>query len=76
VARRAAHGGVGVILSFLFPDDGNMVILVDDEGIDWLERGLDAVRGSEPGHEWSSPSLSEDGVAELILRRAADADPS
>jgi hypothetical protein len=65
-----------VILSFLFPDDGNMVILVDDEGIDWLERGLDAVRGSEPGHEWSSPSLSEDGVAELILRRAADADPS
>jgi hypothetical protein len=61
-----------MILSFLFPDDGNMVILMDEEGIDWLEQGLAAVRASEPGEEWSSPALSEEGVAELILRRAGE----
>ena len=50
-------------------EDGQTVIEADQEGIDWLRRGLDQLEERELGGELSSPALSSDGVGEVILRR-------
>jgi hypothetical protein len=59
-----------VQLTFEFPSDGNTVLLMDLEGIDYLKEGIEDLRNLPPGSEVSSPGLSEDGVSEIILRRA------
>lgn len=60
-------------------DDGNMVITLDEEGIDWLERGLTQLREAEPGEELSCPSIGSDGktgeptgVSDFVLKRVVD----
>lgn len=58
-------------------DDG-LVLTLDEEGIDYLERGLQQLRDADPGEEVTTPSLESNpetgspiGVSEFILRRAA-----
>lgn len=57
-------------------DDG-MVITLDEEGIDYLQHGLEQLRDKEPGEMVTSPSLDNDpetgepkGVSEFVLKRA------
>lgn len=57
-------------------DDG-LRLTLDEDGIAWLERGLEQLRAAEPGTELTTPSLDSDadtgeptGVSEVVLRRA------
>jgi len=40
-------------------EDGNWVQEFDDEGIDYLIKGLEELRDQEPGTEMCTPSVSE-----------------
>lgn len=49
-------------------EDGDQIIEADEEGIDYLIEGLEALRKSAPADTVETPFLSEDGVGTLILR--------
>lgn len=56
-------------------DDGDFVLELDVEGIDYLTQGLEALRDVSPGAEKFSDSLVSNGgtpvgVGSFILRRA------
>jgi hypothetical protein len=59
-------------------DDGDFVMEVDAEAIDYLIDGLTELRGKEPGESLTSPSLVQStegepqGVGDWVLLRAAD----
>jgi anti-sigma regulatory factor (Ser/Thr protein kinase) len=50
-------------------DDGNFEILLDDEGIDYLERGLAQLRDTDLDHMLTTPSITVDGVGEFMMKR-------
>lgn len=54
-------------------DDGNFELVLDEEGIDYLEDGLTELRRMQPGQAVSAPSITGDGVGEFLLKRADDA---
>lgn len=60
-------------------DDGDYVMEMDAEAIDYLTRGLQQLRGSDAGTELATESLVSDGdtgepegVGWLVLLRAED----
>lgn len=53
-------------------DDGNFEIVLDHEGINYLEDGLTELRLMQPGGAVSTPSITEDGVGDFRLRRVPD----
>lgn len=53
--------------------DGNFELVLDDEGIDFLEDGLTELRRMQPGNAVTSPFIDEKGVGDFKLRRAKDA---
>lgn len=66
-----------MILNF-FDEDDNPVIEFDEDGIEYLERGLAQARGLEDGEQIVAPTLvsapdgAPVGVGELTLRRVAE----
>lgn len=69
------------MINKLFEDeDGNVVHLLDAEGIDYLIDGLRELRDEEPDTELTTPTVhaDEEGVMQkmglMILRRAEDVD--
>jgi hypothetical protein len=55
-------------------DDGDFELILDGEGIDFLEQGLTELRYLESGSAVASPLLDSNGVARFRLKRVADAD--
>ena len=53
-------------------DDGNFELVLDDEGINYLEDGLTELRRMQPGEAVSTPSITEEGVSYFMLRRVPD----
>lgn len=56
-------------------DDKNLVLVFDEEAIDYFIEGLEELRTLEPGDEMSTPSVTTDAegipteVGLMILRR-------
>jgi hypothetical protein len=53
-------------------DDGNFELVLDTEGITYLEAGLAELRYMNSGDAAQTPSITEDGVGEFMLRRARE----
>lgn len=53
-------------------EDGNFELVLDTEGITYLEDGLAELRYMSSGESVSTPSVSEDGVSEFMLKRVED----
>jgi hypothetical protein len=53
-------------------DDGNFELVLDDEGIEYLEQGLTELRYMPSGESATTPSITEDGVSEFMLTRAKE----
>lgn len=53
-------------------DDGNFELLLDDEGIDYLEKGLAQLRDTDSEHMLTTPSITVDGVGEFVMKRVID----
>jgi hypothetical protein len=54
-------------------DDGNFELILDAEGIDYLEDGLTELRHMQSGEAVATPSITKEGVSEFMLKRAEDA---
>lgn len=54
-------------------DDGNFELILDDEGINFLEDGLTELRRMQPGGAVTTPSNTKEGVSDFMLMRATDA---
>jgi hypothetical protein len=54
-------------------EDGDFELILDDEGINYLEDGLTELRRMSPGEAVTTPSITRDGVSEFHLKRADDA---
>jgi hypothetical protein len=54
-------------------DDGNFELILDDEGINYLEDGLTELRRMQPGEAVATPSITADGVSDFMLKRVSDA---
>lgn len=54
-------------------EDGNVELVLDDEGIDYLEDGLTELRRMPDGEAVTTPSITEDGVSDFMLKRVSDA---
>jgi hypothetical protein len=50
-------------------DDGHFELILDDEGIDYLEDGLTELRRMPTGGALDTPSITSNGVGEFRLRR-------
>lgn len=53
-------------------DDGNFELALDVEGIDYLEQGLAELRYMDSGEALGSPSISEGGVSEFMLKKVRE----
>lgn len=53
-------------------DDGNFELILDAEGIDYLEEGLTELRRMQPGEALAAPSITKEGVSEFMLKRVSD----
>lgn len=54
-------------------EDGNFELILDEEGIDYLEDGLTELRRMQPGEAVATPSITSEGVSEFMLKRVEDA---
>lgn len=54
-------------------EDGNVELVLDDEGINYLEDGLTELRRMPCGESVSTPSITDDGVSDFMLKRVDDA---
>lgn len=61
-------------------DDGNMIQEFDEEAIDYFIQGLEELRASLPGEQFSTPNIHTDekgtpvAVSKSILLRVEDVD--
>lgn len=53
-------------------DDGDFELILDDEGINYLEDGLCELRRMQPGEAVATPSITDEGVGEFRLKRVSD----
>jgi len=56
--------------------DGETLVELDTEGIDFLIKGLEDLKECKEGFELQTPSIDNDGVAYFILKRVADTEES
>jgi hypothetical protein len=54
-------------------ENGNVELILDNEGIDYLEDGLTELRRMRCGESVSTPSITDDGVSDFVLKRVDDA---
>jgi hypothetical protein len=54
-------------------EEGNFELTLDEEGIDYLEDGLTELRRMRPGQAVATPSITDDGVSDFMLKRVSDA---
>lgn len=55
-------------------DDGNFELALDEEGISYLEDGLTELRRMPPGEAVATPSITNEGVGEFMLKRVPNED--